>query len=71
MLAVMDPKVTALERAFQLAKSGRVVGIPDIRAQLRREGYDEKAVDGGPSLSSQLRGLIKVARSGSTDAPRT
>jgi hypothetical protein len=63
MLIVMDRNVTALERAFQLAKSGGVVDLRDIRARLRREGYDEKAVDGGPSLTSQLKGLIKIARS--------
>jgi hypothetical protein len=59
----MDHRITALERAFQLAKSGGVVGISDIKARLRREGYDERAVDGGPSLTSQLRGIIKIARS--------
>lgn len=58
----MDYKVAALERAFQLAKSGRVARIEDIRKQLRREGYDDRAVDGGRSLLSQLRGLIKAAR---------
>jgi hypothetical protein len=65
---MMDIKVSALERAFQLAKSGRVAGIPDIRAKLRREGYDERAVDGGPSLTAQLKGIIKIARSGSANS---
>jgi hypothetical protein len=59
----MDPKVSALERAFQLARSGRVGDVMDIKAQLKREGYDDRYVDGGPSLTLQLRNLIKVARS--------
>ena len=57
----MDPKVSALERAFQLARSGQTAGIGDIRKQLMREGYDERVVEGGPSLTSQLRKLIKAA----------
>jgi hypothetical protein len=56
----MNPNVSALERAFQLARSGRLVGIQDVRAQLKREGYDDRAVE-GRSLTSQLRDIIKVA----------
>ena len=59
----MDPSVSALERAFQLARAGRVAGLEDIKAQLKREGYDDKVVDGGPSLRLQLSGLIRTARS--------
>ena len=58
----MDPKVTALERAFQLAEAGQVTTIDDIRKRLKLEGYDERVVDGGRSLMSQLRGRIKTAR---------
>jgi hypothetical protein len=58
----MDPKVSALERAFQLARSGRVAKFDDIKKQLKQEGYDEKALDGGPSLRMQLRKLIREAR---------
>jgi hypothetical protein len=57
----MDRKVSALERAFQLARSGRMTKVADIKKQLSREGYDDRAVDGGPSLNSQLRELIKTA----------
>ena len=39
--------------------------ISDIRAQLRREGYDETALDGGPSLHSQLRNLSEKLDDGS------
>jgi hypothetical protein len=55
----MDPKVSALERAFQLARSGQAATITDIKKRLKREGYEEKAVDGGPSLARQLRKLIR------------
>ena len=58
----MDSKVTALERAFQLARSGHMATVDDIRKRLKHEGYDERAVaDGGRSLTTQLRGIIKAA----------
>jgi len=31
--------MTVLERAFQLARSGRVAGLMDIITSLKREGY--------------------------------
>jgi hypothetical protein len=47
----MESKVTALERAFQLAQSGR-----------KQEGYDERVVtEGGRSLTLQLRELIRTS----------
>jgi hypothetical protein len=58
----MDPKVSVLERAFQLARSGQVASIDDIKKRLKREGYEEKSVDGGPSLARQLKKLIREAR---------
>jgi hypothetical protein len=57
----VDHKVTALERAFQLAKSGRAANIDAIRKQLKQEGYDQRAVEAAPSLQAQLRRLIKAA----------
>jgi hypothetical protein len=61
MFPVMDPNRSALERAFQLARSGQVSTIDDIRKVLRREGYDASNMYVGPSLRSQLRELIKTA----------
>jgi hypothetical protein len=58
----MDPRVSALERAFQLARSGRVANVDEIRKELKREGYDASAMDGGPTLGMQLRKLIREAR---------
>ena len=59
----MDHRVTALERAFQLARSGKVSGLSDIRKVLNREGYSENQVD-GRTLKRQLTGLIETARPG-------
>jgi hypothetical protein len=56
----VDHKLSALERAFQLARAGYVSNVDEIRKQLRREGYDWRALE-GPSLQSQLRELIKAA----------
>jgi hypothetical protein len=41
----MDSKVSALERAFQLARSGQAA-FADIEKQLDREGYDRNVVRG-------------------------
>jgi hypothetical protein len=57
----MDSKVTALERAFQLARSGRMATIDDIKKHLKREGYDEVVTEGGRSLTTQLRELVRNA----------
>jgi hypothetical protein len=59
----MDPKVSALERAFQLAESGQVATVDDIKKRLKLEGYDERVLNGGPVLISQLRNRINAARS--------
>jgi hypothetical protein len=60
----MDSKVSELERAFQLARSGQVANIEDIKEKLKREGYDVSAAAYvGLSIRSQLRALIKAARS--------
>lgn len=52
--------MSSLERAFQLARSGKCHSIADIRHGLRAEGYDERQIE-GPSLSRQLRELMKAA----------
>lgn len=66
----MDSKVTALERAFQLARSGRMTTVEDIKKRLKQEGYDERVVDGGRSLTTQLRGLIRTAAVGAQPAAK-
>jgi hypothetical protein len=59
----MDRNVTPLERAFQLAKSGKVSNLDDIRKTLKQEGYDANVVQDGLSLKNQLKNLIKAAQS--------
>jgi len=63
----MDQKMTALERAFQLARSGRVAGLTEIVTSLNREGYSASQTE-GPVLKRQLSGLIKAARKASADS---
>jgi hypothetical protein len=56
----MDHNTTALERAFQLAKSGHCISIEDIRQQLKSEGYSTEHIT-GKSLTRQLKELIRSA----------
>jgi hypothetical protein len=57
----MDHNITALERAFQLAKSGECDSVPDLKKRLKAEGYSTSQIV-GRELARQLRGLITVAR---------
>lgn len=61
-LGGMPQNLDALERAFQIARSGKASSVVDIKKTLRREGYDERAVE-GHALSRQLSRLIKDAKS--------
>jgi hypothetical protein len=65
----MDQKMTAVERAFQLARSGSVAGLAEITTSLNREGYYANQIE-GPVLKRQLANLIKAARrSSGTSSP--
>ena len=35
----VDPNITTLERAFQLARSGQCSTLDDIKQRLKAEGY--------------------------------
>jgi hypothetical protein len=61
--------MTALERAFQLARSGSVAGLTDIIRSLERDGYSAGQIE-GPLLRRQLTDLIKAARAGGTSSDR-
>jgi hypothetical protein len=61
VLSSMHHNVTVLERAFQLAKSGKCATVEAIRQQLRSEGYSLSQVTGGV-LSRQLLALTHTAR---------
>jgi hypothetical protein len=66
----MDQKMTALERAFQLARSGSVAGLTEIISTLNREGYSGSQIE-GRLLKRQLADLIKAARKASLDSAPT
>jgi hypothetical protein len=57
--------ITTLERAFELARSGRFSSVSDIRLALRRERFDQvEAHLAGSSIARQLRALCDEARRG-------
>jgi hypothetical protein len=62
MLSSMDMHKTALERAFDIARSGGCLGIPDLIKRLDQEGYQSHQID-GPHLKKQLASLIEEAKS--------
>jgi hypothetical protein len=57
----MDPNVTSLERAFELAATGHFATVAEIKLRLHREGYDYEVVQ-GPLLYQQLKDAIERAR---------
>lgn len=52
---------TTIERAFELAKSGRYVSVQEIRKVLAAEGYQGHQIV-GRSLLEQLKELMRSAR---------
>jgi hypothetical protein len=64
----MSAAVPAIERAFQLAKSGRVSSTEEIRKVMKRKGYSPGQV-WGRSLGKQLVALIKTARAERNSPP--
>jgi len=59
----MKVHTSELERAFQLARSGKHVSVVEIRRQLLKEGYSNNQVS-GRLLMAQLRSLIQAAQAG-------
>ena len=57
----MHHNVTSLERAFQLAKSGKRQTVSDIKQKMRLEGYEQDQVM-GRQLLGQLTVLICTAQ---------
>jgi hypothetical protein len=53
----MQSNVTAIERAFALAKSGTCRTVANIREQLKQEGYRVQQIT-GPELLKQLRAVM-------------
>ena len=56
----MSPNQTALERAFELAKSWEYSTVNVIKGKLKTEGYPVDQID-GKALTTQLRALMKDA----------
>lgn len=60
MFGSMDTNKTTLERAFELARSGKCLNINDIALHLHSEGYSVSQLE-GPVLKKQLLSLIEEA----------
>ncbi len=58
--AAMKPNTTSIERAFELASSGRFSNVKEVRLKLAREGYNTDTME-GPLLYAQLREVIEKA----------
>ena len=60
----MDETPSLVERAYQLARSGKCENVDAIIKQLGEEGYRsaDRHLGGGSSLRQELRILIRVAR---------
>ena len=57
-----DPsRPTLIERAFQLAKSGRCLSLREVRQALRAEGYLDHQIE-GKGLLDQLRTIMQAPR---------
>jgi hypothetical protein len=56
----MTNLTTPLERAFQLARSGKFSSVSDIRKQLASERFPTEQMSGG-TLLRQLRLIIKAS----------
>ncbi|HEY1613110.1 MAG TPA: hypothetical protein VGF97_05365 [Rhizomicrobium sp.] len=58
-----DARPTMLERAFEIARSGKATDCHDIEKQLAREGYGSAALAGeGRILRKQVGDLCKSAK---------
>lgn len=61
MMNPMNAEKTSLERAFEIARTGRWHRVEDIRRQLLQEGYNHRQVE-GPLLGRQLVEAARLAR---------
>jgi hypothetical protein len=64
----MNHRPTDLERAFELARSGRCGRVEDLRTQLRKEGYSVDRLT-GRTLIKQLQALIQAGQGGNGSCP--
>lgn len=52
---------TAIERAFELARSGQFRKVSEVKIAVWREGYEAVNQIGGATLQKQLREAIRIA----------
>ena len=57
----MHSGVSIIERAFQIARSGTVSSVIDLKRALNSEGYAGHSLE-GRTLFRQLQALIRTAR---------
>jgi hypothetical protein len=62
----MIDRPTALERAFDLARTGKYAGLSELRQQLKTEGYSIEQLS-GPVLLRQLRELCVASAGNAAD----
>jgi hypothetical protein len=59
----LSDRPSVIERAFQVAKSGKVANIVELRARLAEEGYSNVAMAlTGRALAQQISRMIVEAR---------
>jgi hypothetical protein len=58
----MENRPSVIERAFQLAKSGRCESVAAIREQLLKEDYLNAEAVRGTALVGRLKTMITAAR---------
>jgi hypothetical protein len=58
----VEPNVSAVERAFQLARAGKASDMKGLATLLKREGYSSRQIDHMPALSRQLRAIMTAAQ---------
>jgi hypothetical protein len=64
----MEPYKSEIERAFELAQTGRYLEVKEIKEQLRSEGYLASSIT-GPTLCGQLKLLIEAGKKSRWKAP--
>lgn len=65
----MEMHKTALERAFEIARSGRCINLPDVIKCLNQEGYRSGQIE-GIQLRKQLLRLIADANGAKSGKPK-
>lgn len=56
----MEAGKSTLERAFELARSGRFGSVSDVKQAVSAEGYDRRQLEGS-ALTRQLSSLVRDA----------